>query len=65
MESRKMVLMNLFAGKEQRVRYWEWTCEHSGGRREWMSGESSIDTHTHTHTHMTMCKIESWWEVAI
>ena len=48
MESRKMVLMNLFAGKEERVRYWEWTCEHSGGRREWMSGESSIDTHTHT-----------------
>ena len=35
MESRKMVLINLFAGKEWRLRYREWTCEHSGERREW------------------------------
>ena len=35
MESRKMVLMNLFTGKEWRRRCREWTCEHSGARRGW------------------------------
>ena len=30
----KMVLMNLFAGQEQRYRCREWTCGHSGGRSE-------------------------------
>ena len=35
MESRKMVLMNLFIGKEWRHRCGEWTCVHSGRRREW------------------------------
>ena len=33
MESRKMVLMNLFAGQEWRCRCREWTCRHSGGKR--------------------------------
>ena len=36
MESRKMILMNLFAGKEQRCSCGEQTCEYSGGRREWV-----------------------------
>ena len=31
-ESRKMVLMNLFGGQEQRCRCREWTCAPSGGR---------------------------------
>ena len=35
MESRKKVLMNLFAGKEWECRYKEWTCGHCGRRREW------------------------------
>ena len=35
MESRKMVLMNLFAEQEQRYRQREWTCGHSRGRRGW------------------------------
>ena len=35
MESRKMVLMNLFAGQRWRCRHGEQTCEHSGGRRGW------------------------------
>ena len=35
MEPRKMVLMNLSSGKELGHRYKEWTCGHSGGRREW------------------------------
>ena len=34
MDSRKMVLMNLFSGKEWRCKYREWTCGYSGGRRE-------------------------------
>ena len=33
--SRKMVLMNLFSGKEWRCRCREQTCGHSRGRREW------------------------------
>ena len=33
MESRKMVLLNLFAWKEWRHR--EWIFRHSGGRRGW------------------------------
>ena len=28
MESRKMALMNLFAGEQQRHTYREWTCGH-------------------------------------
>ena len=32
MESRKMVLMNLFAGQQWRWRYKEQTCGHSGGK---------------------------------
>ena len=35
MDSRKMVLMNLFWGKKWRCKYQEWTCRYSGGRREW------------------------------
>ena len=30
-----MVLMNLLMGKKWRYRYREWTCGHSGGRKEW------------------------------
>ena len=33
MESRKMVLMNLFAGKEWRLRSRKWTSGHSRRRR--------------------------------
>ena len=34
-ESRKMILMNLFSGKEWRHRHREQTCGHSRGRRGW------------------------------
>ena len=30
MESRKMVLKNIFAGQESRCRQKEWTCGHRG-----------------------------------
>ena len=35
MESRKTVLMNLFAGQEWRCTHREWTCGHSRQRRGW------------------------------
>ena len=35
MESGKIVLMNLFAGQQWRLRYREQTCGHSVGRRGW------------------------------
>ena len=34
MESKKTVLVNLFAGKEWKCRCLERTCGHSGGRKE-------------------------------
>ena len=45
MESRKIVLMNLFAGKECRCRYRKQTCGYSGGRKKG-DRESSIDIRT-------------------
>ena len=45
-ESGKMVLMNLFAGKEQRHRRREWACGHSWGREGGMNWDSSTDKHT-------------------
>ena len=35
MESRKIVLMDLFAGKQWRHRFRKQTCGHSRGRRGW------------------------------
>ena len=35
MESRKMVLMKLFAGQQWRHRHREQTCGHRGGGRGW------------------------------
>ena len=35
MESRNIVLMSLFAGKEWRHRHREWTYGHSRGGRGW------------------------------
>ena len=32
MESRKMVLMNLFAGQKKRCRHRKWTCGHMVGK---------------------------------
>lgn len=39
----KMVPMDLFARQEQRCRWRECTCGHSGRRREWINWESSAD----------------------
>ena len=37
----KMVLMNLFAGKEWRYRHREWTCAHNGGGESGTNGEAA------------------------
>ena len=44
MESRKMVLMNLFGGQQWRHRCREQTCEHGEGESG-TNGESSIETY--------------------
>ena len=41
MESRKIVLMNLFAGQEKRRRHREQTCGHGGGG--WAEGEGGTN----------------------
>ena len=46
MESRKIVLMNLFAGQEQNRRHREWACGHSRGRR----GEENWESNTEMYT---------------
>ena len=50
MESRKMVLMNLFAGQQWRWRYKEQTCGHSGGKER--VGRIERVEYTHTHSYM-------------
>ena len=60
MESRKMVLKNLFTGQQWRNRHREQTYGHGekGGEGE-MYGESNMETY------ITICKIDSQWECAI
>ena len=41
MESRKMILMKLFSGKEWRHKCREWTCGHNGEGDGGTNGESS------------------------
>ena len=56
MESRKTVLMNLFAGQHWRHRHREQTYRHRAGVEEGeggMYGESNIEIYT------TICKIDS------
>ena len=58
MESRKMVLKNLFVGQQWRNRHGEQTYGHGerGGEGE-MYGESNMETY------ITICKIDSQWEL--
>ena len=62
MESRKMVLINLFAGQQWRNRQKEQTYGHAGlGEEEEgeMYGESNMETY------ITICKIDSQWEFSV
>ena len=60
MESRKMVLKNLFTGQQWRNRYIEQTYGHGeiGGEGE-MYGKSNMETQ------ITICKIVNTWEFAV
>ena len=60
MESRKMVLKNLFVGQQWRNRYREQTYEHGerGGKGE-MYGKNNMETY------ITMCNTDSKWEFAV
>ena len=60
MESRRMVLKNLFAVQQWRNRHREQTYGHGerGGEGE-MYGENNMETY------ITICKIDSQWEFAV
>ena len=58
-----MVLMNLFAGQEERHRRRQWTCGHSSGRKGW---DKLREMHyalpsepQRAYRYTTMCKIDS------
>jgi len=60
MESRKMVLMNLFSRQQWRSRHREQTYGHrERGREAEMYGASN------TETYIIICKIDSQWEFAV
>ena len=60
MESRKIVLNNLFTGQQWRNRYREQTYGH--GER---GGEGEAYGESNTETYITMCKIDSHWEFPV
>ena len=62
MESRKMVLMKLFAGQPWRLRHREQTYEDGGGGEGEgrIYGESNMETFI-----ITICKIDSQGEFAL
>ena len=59
MESRKMVLMNLFSGKQWRNRHREQIYGHGLGEEE--EGETYGESNMETYN--TICKIDSQWEL--
>ena len=60
MESRKIVLKNLFTGQQWRKRHREQTYGHGErGEGSEMYGKSNMETY------VTMCKIDSQWEFAV
>ena len=60
MESRKMVLKNLFTGQQWRNRHREQTYGH--GER---GGEGEMYGKSNTETYITICKIDSQREFAV
>ena len=59
MESRRMVLKNLFTGQQWRNRHREQTYGH--GER---GGQGEMYEKSNTETYITICKIDSQWEFA-
>ena len=60
MQSRKMVLMNLFAGQQWRCRQRRKICGHWGKERV-----GRIERVEWKHIYITVCKIDSQWEFAV
>ena len=60
MESRKMVLKNLFTGQQWRNRHREQTYGH----RE-KGGEGEMYEKRNLETYITICKVDSQWEFAV
>ena len=60
MESRKMVMKNLFTGQQWRIRHREETYGHGE-----MGGEGEIYGKSNMETYITICKIDSQWEFAV
>ena len=60
MESRKMVLKNLFAGQHGRNGHREQTYGH--GER---GGEGEMHEKSNMETYITICKIDGQWEFAV
>ena len=58
-ESRKMVLKNLFTGKQWRNRHREWTYVQGRGGEGEMYGKSNMETY------IVICKVDSQWEFAV
>ena len=57
MESRKMVLKDLFIGQQWRNRHRKYTYGH--GEKGGEGGKSNMETY------ITICKIDSQWEFAV
>ena len=60
MESRQILLKNLFTGEQQRNRHKEQTDGH--GER---GGEGEMYERSNMDTYITICKIDSQWELAV
>ena len=60
MESRKMLLKNLFTGQQWRNRHREQIYEH--GEKE---GEGEMYGKSNMETYINVCKIDSQWEFAV
>ena len=60
MESRRMVLKNLFPGQQWRNRHREQTCGHGEGERE-----SEMYAKSNMETYIAICKIDSQREFAV
>ena len=60
MESRKMVLMNLFAGQQ-------WRSRHRTDLQTWQGEEREGETYgeSNMETSITICKTDSQWEFAV
>ena len=63
MESRRTILMNLFAGQPWRHRHSEQICGHGGQDKR--GGKGGTNGESSTETYISICKIDRQWEFAV